>query len=268
MNGGGGAKTRLQPENKCIIRERRRRPKNRVGGQKRGRPNHSQRGSRSTYWGERVEDPGTAYGIGRDGRRPKSTRRSTVGQAPAGEYDLRPGTLTTYNWAQVLEACDCLKLLCIYFDLSLRWCHWRCLPSAWSSRHWSPCCRLWRVCQDAQLILPVLLPLPLSHQCHQQSGDCSASNADYAFMMFWGNCQVHFHKYFKEGGWEETFLSDSKCLQPVSYAVVKEDCAGGLVIEVFDDSNKAGTEVMFFMDAHKAASYTLSKVFLKSIKTW
>ena len=29
---------------------------------------------------------------------------------------------------------------------------------------------LWKLCQDAQLILPVLLPLLLSHQCHQQSG--------------------------------------------------------------------------------------------------
>ena len=33
-----------------------------------------------------------------------------------GEY-LRLGTLISYNWAQVLEACDSLKLLYIYFDL-------------------------------------------------------------------------------------------------------------------------------------------------------
>ena len=32
----------------------------------------------------------------------------------------------------------------------------------------SPCRRLWRLCRDAQLILPVLLPLLLSHRCHQQ----------------------------------------------------------------------------------------------------
>ena len=54
---------------------------------------------------------------------------------------------------------------------SLCRCHWCCLSSAWSSRHWFPCRRLWRLCQDAQLNLPVLLPLLLSHQCHQQSGD-------------------------------------------------------------------------------------------------
>ena len=52
---------------------------------------------------------------------------------------------------------------------SLCWCHWCCLSSAWSSRHWSLRRRLWRLCQDSQLNLPVLLPLLLSHQCHQQS---------------------------------------------------------------------------------------------------
>ena len=50
-------------------------------------------------------------------------------------------------------------------------CHWCCLSSAWSSRHWSPCRRLWRLCRDVKLILPVLLPLLLLHRCNQQSGD-------------------------------------------------------------------------------------------------
>ena len=31
------------------------------------------------------------------------------------EY-LRLGSLVSYNWAQALEACDCLKLLTIYFN--------------------------------------------------------------------------------------------------------------------------------------------------------
>ena len=48
---------------------------------------------------------------------------------------------------------------------------WRCLSSAWTSRYWSPCRSLWRLCQDVPLILPVLLPLLLSRRCHQQSGD-------------------------------------------------------------------------------------------------
>ena len=45
------------------------------------------------------------------------------------------------------------------------------LSSVWSSRHWSPWHRLWRLCRDAQLTLPVLLALMLSHRYHQQSGD-------------------------------------------------------------------------------------------------
>ena len=31
--------------------------------------------------------------------------------------DLRLGPLISYNLAQILEACDCLKLLSIYFNL-------------------------------------------------------------------------------------------------------------------------------------------------------
>ena len=43
--------------------------------------------------------------------------------------DLRLGTLISYKWAQVFEACDCLKLLSIYFDLCVDatgvFCHQR-----------------------------------------------------------------------------------------------------------------------------------------------
>ena len=44
-----------------------------------------------------------------------------------------------------------------------------CLSLTWSSQHWSPCCTLCRLCQDTQLILLVLPPILLSHQCHRQS---------------------------------------------------------------------------------------------------
>ena len=101
-----------------------------------------------------------------------------------GAY-LRLATLISYNLAQLLEACDCLKLLSIYSDLC--WCHWCSLSSAWSSQHWSPCRRLWRLCRDTQLILPVFLPLLLGHRCHQQSGDWwlfCLQGCDSAFMIF------------------------------------------------------------------------------------
>ena len=52
--------------------------------------------------------------------------------------------------------CDCLKLLSIYFNLC--WCHRCFMSSAWSSWHWSPCLRLWKLCQDTQVFL-TLLPL-------------------------------------------------------------------------------------------------------------
>ena len=40
-------------------------------------------------------------------------------------------------------------------------------------------------------------------------------------------------------------LSDSNCcLEPVSCAVVAEDCTSGLVIEVFDDLDKVGADVI------------------------
>ena len=38
-------------------------------------------------------------------------------------------------------------------------------------------------------------------------------------------------------------MSDSNCSsEPVSYAAVEEDCNGGLIIEVFDDSCKVDSE--------------------------
>ena len=40
-------------------------------------------------------------------------------------------------------------------------------------------------------------------------------------------------------------MSDcSCCSEPVSYAAVEEDSTSGLVIEVFDDSDKVGAEIV------------------------
>ena len=40
-------------------------------------------------------------------------------------------------------------------------------------------------------------------------------------------------------------MSDSYCnSEPVYFAAVEEDCAGGLVIEMFDDSDKVGADVL------------------------
>ena len=43
----------------------------------------------------------------------------------------------------------------------------------------------------------------------------------------------------------KTSLSGSNCRsEPVSYAVVEKDCTGGLVMEVFDDSDKVVADVV------------------------
>ena len=40
-------------------------------------------------------------------------------------------------------------------------------------------------------------------------------------------------------------MSDSNCCsEPVSYAAVEEDGTSGLIIEVFDDSDEAGADVV------------------------
>ena len=49
----------------------------------------------------------------------------------------------------------------------------------------------------------------------------------------------------EEGGGEHTPLSYSDCgSEPVPYAVVKVDCAGGLVIEVLYPSDQVGVDVV------------------------
>ena len=99
-----------------------------------------------------------------------------------------------------------------------RWC---CLSSAWSSRHWSLCRRLWRLCRDAQLILPVLLPLLLSYRCHQQSGD---------WWLFCLQCWQCLHDLLKRLSWSleekcwrgQVSQSDFNCFcsEPIPYAPV------------------------------------------------
>ena len=70
---------------------------------------------------------------------------------------LSPGT-----WSFWLSA-RLLKFPC--------WCRWCCHNLALSAL--IPCRRLWKLCRDAQLILPVQLHLLLSHQCDQHIIMCT-----------------------------------------------------------------------------------------------
>ena len=48
-------------------------------------------------------------------------------------------------------------------------------------------------------------------------------------------------------------MSDSNCcLEPVFYAAVEEDCINGFVIEVFDDSNTVGANVVLLHGCPKS----------------
>ena len=64
-------------------------------------------------------------------------------------------------------------------------------------------------------------------------------------------------------------LSDSSCCsEPVSYAAVEEDGTSGLVIDVFDDSDKVGAEFILLHGCPQAARHAPLKAFLVSMKTW
>ena len=56
--------------------------------------------------------------------------------------------------------------------------------------------------------------------------------------------------------------------EPVSYAAVEEDCISGLVIEVFDDSDEVGADVVFLHGCQQSCIANLVEAFLKSMKTW
>ena len=62
--------------------------------------------------------------------------------------------------------------------------------------------------------------------------------------------------------------SSNCCSELVSYAAVEEDGTSDLVIEVFDDFDKFVLMLYLFMFVNKAACQSLSKAFLKSMKTW
>ena len=55
------------------------------------------------------------------------------------------------------------------------------------------------------------------------------------------------------------------CSEPVSYAAGEEDGTSGLVIEVFDDSDKVGADVVLL---HGGQQNCMPNPVLKSMKTW
>ena len=49
---------------------------------------------------------------------------------------------------------------------------------------------------------------------------------------------------------------------------VEEDCTGGFIIEVFDDSDMVGADVVLLHGCSQNYMPSLSNAFLKCMKTW
>ena len=81
---------------------------------------------------------------------------------------MRPGTLLSFNSAQILQACDCLKLLSILFDLCVEATGGvsRQLAILGTDLHAVGCGGF---VGTLKLILLALRPLLPSHSRHQQS---------------------------------------------------------------------------------------------------
>ena len=61
----------------------------------------------------------------------------------------------------------------------------------------------------------------------------------------------------------------SCCLKPVSDAAVEEDGTSGLVMEFFDDLDKAGADVVLLYGCPQSCMPNpVEKAFLKAMKTW
>ena len=58
------------------------------------------------------------------------------------------------------------------------------------------------------------------------------------------------------------------CSEPVSYAAVEEDGTSGLVIEVFDDLDKVGADVVLLHGCPQSCTPNPVKGIRKSMKTW
>ena len=65
-----------------------------------------------------------------------------------------------------------------------------------------------------------------------------------------------------------SLLDSNCCSETVFYVAVEEDCTCGIIIEVFDDSDKISVDGILYHGCPKAACWVLSKAFVKSMKTW
>ena len=176
------------------------------------------------------------------------------------------GTIISYNWAQVLEDCNCFKLLSMYVTLCVDAigvvCHQLGLLGTAS-----PCCRLWRLFRGAQPILPVFLPLLLSH--HITKWMLVIVLPPLLTEPLWSSKTVMIlsRNLLKRVGesrhpcWTATVVWNQSHILPLRTALVVLSWRC-LTIRIW-----LALMLFFFIVAHKAACETLLKAFLKSMKT-
>ena len=146
---------------------------------------------------------------------------------------------------------------------SLCWCHWCCLSSAWSSRHWSPCHRLWRLCSSSSpakpsmssakwrlvIVLPPMLTVP--------------SWSSKASVM------ILSRNMLKRVGESRHPCQTPTVVQNQSPMLLLKERTALAALQRFLMTWIRFVLILYlFMVAHKAACQTLLKAFLKSMKTW
>ena len=146
----------------------------------------------------------------------------------------------------MLETYDCLKLLFIHFDpcvdatgvlISLVFS--ALISILWAVEAWS----------RGSTNLPVLLLLLLSHWCHQHSGhwwlfclQCWQCLHDLLRYLPWSFPEICWGRWVSVDipvGFQLLFRTSLQCC-------CWRGCISGLVIEVFDESDKVGADVLLY----------------------
>ena len=143
-------------------------------------------------------------------------------------------------------------LISVYLVLFVIRC---CLSSAWSFRHWFPYRRLLRLCQDAQLILPVFLPLLLSHRCHQQRGVLTVPSwSSTASVMILSRNMLK-----RVGESRHPCQTPTVVRNQSPMLLLKRTALVALSWKGFDDSDKVGADVILLHGCPQSCMPSLSK---------
>ena len=126
-----------------------------------------------------------------------------------------------------------------------------------------------KVLSRCSTILPVLVPLLLSHRCHQQSTDwwlfclkCWHCLLDLLMRLSWSFPKSSSEN--KHPWWAPTVAPNQSLLM----LPLKSTTVVALSLRCLITRIRLALMLKFLKVAHKAASQTLSKAFLKSMQAW